>query len=105
MEKKWICLLKTGTISNANSTVINNNANQLLTYRKVEEVSSTPQINTLAIPRGGEYQLILSDGTRIWMNAESLLRYPTSFIGEKMRSFPRRGSFFSKWRKMLSTPL
>ena len=73
--------VKKGTISNVNSTVINNNANQLLTYRKVEEVSSTPQINTLAIPRGGEYQLILSDGTRIWMNAESLLRYPTSFVG------------------------
>ena len=86
--------VKKGTISNVNSTVINNNANQLLTYRKVEEVSSTPQINTLAIPRGGEYQLILSDGTRIWMNAESLLRYPTSFVGEKKRSFSRRGSFF-----------
>ena len=86
--------VKKGTISNVNSTVINNNANQLLTYRKVEEVSSTPQINTLAIPRGGEYQLILSDGTRIWMNAESLLRYPTSFVGEKREVFPRRGSFF-----------
>ena len=66
--------VKKGTISNVNSTVSNNNANQLLTYRKVEEVSSTPHINTVAIPRGGEYQLILSDGTRIWMNAESLLR-------------------------------
>ena len=45
-RKSWICSVKKGTISNANSTVINNNANQLLTYRKVEEVSSTPQINT-----------------------------------------------------------
>lgn len=86
--------VKKGTISNANSTVINNNANQLLTYRKVEEVSSTPQINTLAIPRGGEYQLILSDGTRIWMNAESLLRYPTSFIGEKREVFLEEEAFF-----------
>ena len=86
--------VKKGTISNVNSTVINNNANQLLTYKKVEEVSSTPQINTLAIPRGGEYQLILSDGTRIWMNAESLLRYPTFFRWRKKRSISRRGSFF-----------
>ena len=86
--------VKKGTISNANSTVINNTANQLLTYRKVEEVSSTPQINTLAIPRGGEYQLILSDGTRIWMNAESLLRYPTSFIGEKREVFLEGEAFF-----------
>lgn len=72
-----------------------------MTYRKVEEVSSTPQINTLAIPRGGEYQLILSDGTRIWMNAESLLRYPTSFVGEKREVF-LEGEAFLKWRKMLN---
>ena len=84
--------VKKGTISNVNSTVINNNANQLLTYKKVEEVSSTPQINTLAIPRGGEYQLILSDGTR--MNAESLLRYPTSFVGEKREVFLEGEAFF-----------
>lgn len=67
----------------------------------MEEVSSTPQINTLAIPRGGEYQLILSDGTRIWMNAESLLRYPTSFVGEKREVF-LEGEAFLKWRKMLN---
>ena len=41
-----------------------------------------PQYNTLTIPRGGEYQLVLSDGTHIWMNAESSLRYPVSFIGD-----------------------
>lgn len=41
-----------------------------------------PQYNTLSIPRGGEYQLVLSDGTHIWMNAESSLRYPVSFSGD-----------------------
>lgn len=40
------------------------------------------QYNTLTIPRGGEYQLVLSDGTCIWMNSESRLRYPVSFIGD-----------------------
>lgn len=39
------------------------------------------QYNKLTIPRGGEYQLILSDGTRIWMNAESSLHYPITFVG------------------------
>lgn len=86
--------VKKGTIFNANSTVINNNANQLLTYKKVEKVSSAPQINTLAVPRGGEYQLILSDGTRIWMNAESVLRYPTSFVEKKREVFLEGEAFF-----------
>ena len=86
--------VKKGMISNVSSTVINNNANQLLTYKKIKEVSSIPQINTLTVPKGGEYQLILSDGTRIWMNAESTLRYPTSFVKEKREVFLEGEAFF-----------
>lgn len=41
------------------------------------------QFATLMTPIGGQYQVILSDGTRIWLNAGSRLRYPVSFIKEK----------------------
>ena len=43
------------------------------------------QINTLMIPRGGEFQLTLADGTRVWLNAESTIRYPAQFTGAVRR--------------------
>lgn len=45
--------------------------------------TTTPQaaINTLIIPRGGEFNLTLADGTRVWLNAESKLQYPVQFNG------------------------
>lgn len=36
-------------------------------------------------PRGGEYQIVLPDGTIVWLNSESKLRFPTTFSGEERK--------------------
>ncbi|MFH4969533.1 FecR domain-containing protein [Gaetbulibacter sp. M240] len=39
----------------------------------------------LTIPRGGQFQVVLSDGTKVWLNSESQLKYPVNFIDGEIR--------------------
>ena len=41
--------------------------------------------NTLQTPRGGQYQLVLPDGSKVWLNAASSIRYPATFAGTERR--------------------
>lgn len=52
-----------------------------LIYGELPPMEHVPQ-NTLIVPRGGEYSVVLSDGTRICLNADSRLYYPAAFVGQ-----------------------
>lgn len=39
--------------------------------------------NTIEVPKGAEFDLILSDGTHVWLNADSKLKYPVTFENDK----------------------
>jgi transmembrane sensor len=41
--------------------------------------------NTLTTPRGGEYQLVLPDGSKVWLNAASSIKFPSIFIGNERK--------------------
>jgi len=45
--------------------------------------SSAVAFNTLLIPKGGQYEVTLPDGTLVWLNAASSLKYPTAFTGSE----------------------
>lgn len=48
---------------------------------------SSMALNTLIVPKGGEYSLELPDGTMVWMNSESSLRFPEKFASDRREVF------------------
>ena len=73
-----------GTISKqGGATVINLNGQ--VSYAKAGDKTEQAQIvyNTITTARGNQYQLILADGSKVWLNSASSLRFPTAFTGDK----------------------
>lgn len=64
-----------------------------LVYQPTDK-KATLIYNTIEIPRGGEYHLTLSDGTRVWLNAASELKYPVCFGDEKREVFLKGEAYF-----------
>lgn len=61
------------------------NYQKLNTKNKQKEADLAERYNTVSIPRGGEYHLSLSDGTKVWLNSESTLTYPVAFGDNERR--------------------
>ncbi len=67
-----------------NVTVIKMN-DGLLSYEKSAGKDVEVVYNTISTPRGGQYQLVLADGSKVWLNAASSITYPTAFAGNERK--------------------
>jgi transmembrane sensor len=91
------------TLANGSNIILNDAKNGSLTKQSGVQVTKAdegivvyqPQqkelapakdeINMISTPRGGQYRLILSDGTKVWLNAASVLKFPAQFAGKERR--------------------
>lgn len=75
---------KTGELINLNGISIKKSANGLLIFSAVNVLDNInpDMLNVIETPQGGQYQVNLSDGTKIWLNAATKLKFPTKFQGE-----------------------
>lgn len=64
---------KTGIVSAGNT----------IAYNDGEKIAESNKMITLSTPRGGQFQAVLPDGTKVWLNAASSLEFPSKFSGEE----------------------
>lgn len=78
---------KNGELTQQGNIVVNKEKDGLLTYRvkpgNTKEQQKETALNSIATPRGGQYQVVLPDGTKVWLNAASTLKFPTAFTGNE----------------------
>ncbi|GGA89721.1 FecR family protein [Puia dinghuensis] len=72
--------VKAGVVGRQGNTQVIKSKDAQLQY-EVAGDSGAVQYNVLATPRGGQYKLVLPDGTKVWLDAATTIRYPTAFAG------------------------
>lgn len=82
-------------ISDGHISGISNDSIKGLEYNNIKKEESSKIIyNTVKVPKGGEYQMTLSDGSKVWLNSESEIRFPVSFSGNKREVFIKGEAYF-----------
>ena len=93
-SNKAVLVLADGTehdLSSGNNSVITEEGSEIknsgnkLEYTSKSAQTTETKYNTLKIPRGGEYFLVLADGTKVWLNSETTLRFPVQFASDIRR--------------------
>lgn len=91
-------LKDTASLSELVSTKVALSANKDVLKYSDNRVDTVVEYHTLKIPRGGEYVLVLADGSTVYLNAESKLTYPVHFTGKERRVYLTGEAYFEVQR-------
>jgi transmembrane sensor len=72
---------KPGEVARQGNTQVYKTANGEVVYKSGDKSTEEFVYHTLSTPRGGQYKLLLPDGSNVWLNSASSVRYPTVFAG------------------------
>lgn len=84
-------------VSETDGTWVAGENGELVYTKQAQDTVIAPQTllyNRLEVPRGAEYFLTLADGSKIWLNSETVIRYPVNFAGKKREIYLEGEAFF-----------
>lgn len=96
---------KNGNVALQGGTAVNKKNGQLIYDASKIANATTGEItyNTITTPKGGQYQVVLPDGSKAWLNAASTLRFPTAFVGAA-RNVELKGEGYFEIEKNAAMP-
>lgn len=80
-DGREVALSSTTVIKEQEGVIIENDSSKVLNYT-LTTVKSEPLYNTITVPAGGEFSVLLSDGSSVHLNSCSSLTYPVPFMGD-----------------------
>lgn len=83
------------TLDLGNGIVAINNGNAVEYKQQSDSINNKNKRHTIQIPKGGEYELILPDGTHVWLNSDSELSFPAQFDDTKREVILSGEAYFS----------
>lgn len=95
-----------GSLANQPGVSITKTADGSLVYTPALQDDKTLQntINKLETPRGGQHQIILPDGSKVWINAASVIKFPASFANASTRRIELTGEAYFEIAKNKDQP-
>jgi transmembrane sensor len=95
-----------GALAKESGVQISKTADGQLIYTIADDQQkeSSQAYNTVETPRGGQYQIRLPDGTQVWLNSSSTLKYPVSFTAKAMREVKLQGEAYFEVAKNKNVP-
>jgi transmembrane sensor len=99
--------LSNGEIANKSGISVSKAADGQLVYKidnsetaLVNRKNGIIEYNTISTPRGGQYQINLPDGSKVWLNSESSLKFPTVLLDEALRVELKGEAYFEIKKRM-----
>ncbi|MGN6419669.1 MAG: FecR domain-containing protein [Pseudobacter sp.] len=85
-----------GLLADEGAATVQKTGNDRLEYNTstTSPNKGEPLYNTITTPAGGQYHVVLPDGSRVWLNAGSSLRFPLSFTGNERKVMVTGEAFF-----------
>jgi len=102
----WLDDVPTGTLYDEGGIAITKHPGGGIDYKvdqQLQDEEMKQGNNIISVPRGGQYQIVLPDGTKVWLNSATTLTYPVAFTG-KERTVSLTGEAYFEVTKNKSMP-